>query len=114
MLLLFFFCEEYNSTFQKEANSVHLQELAETKLQWNQNEIQKFSLVFCQPAGGDWSIKFDRFFMNFNPSELSKTKMDIIKKAILSIIEGMMRSADAEKANILINEYNLKKEKEER
>lgn len=57
----------------------------------------------------DWSIKFDRFFMNFNPSELSQDKMDIIKKAILCIIEGMMRRKDEERANALISEHHIRK-----
>jgi hypothetical protein len=109
LLILFFYCDEFNSTAEKELQSKHFSELAESRFVWSETTIKDFSLTFCQDRQQDWGISFDRFFMDYNPSSLSVSKIAIVKKVVLTLIEGMMENKDPKKAEALIQEYSTKR-----
>ena len=52
--------------------------------------------------------------MNYDLQTLDNRKVAIIKKTIITVIEGMMREKDSERAKAVIGEMRAKKEKEER
>jgi hypothetical protein len=50
--------------------------------------------------------------MVYNPSSLSVSKLEIIKKVILAIIEGMLTRSDPQRGGALISEWRGKKDRE--
>lgn len=47
--------------------------------------------------------------MNYNPSALSPSKVNILKKVITTILEGMLNSCDRGRAEVLISDLRAKK-----
>lgn len=52
--------------------------------------------------------------MAYSPSTLSLAKISIIKRIVLTLIEGMLTKCDARRATALISEWRARKEQSER
>ena len=98
ILTLYLYCEQFNSKVREAAKEGVLNEarIKQCSLIINCKTVKPFSACFFDKSNKitQWSINFDNFFMQYYSLTFSVAKKQIIKDAILQLLEASLEKLD--------------------